>query len=171
MKKLSSFISESNKKDFTKKLSITLDNGTVLEAKITISDLNETFAKSQISEKISNKRITNLSFVDSNETIVSENISDVETIVEAEYYSAYSSIFESVEYRYDFKLKNSVFENHEDVLSTYKDKQFGWENEPSLLIVKFSTNPKYLEASIKNLQEKLKNTYGSPFVRLTKKDW
>ena len=116
MKKLSSFISESNKKDFTKKLSITLDNGTVLEAKITISDLNETFAKSQISEKISNKRITNLKFVDS---IVSENVSEVkETIVEAEYYIPYSSIFESGEYRYDFKLKSSVFENHEDVLST-----------------------------------------------------
>ena len=169
MKKLSNFISDSNKQVFNKNIAITLENGTVLDAKISLSDLNETFAKTQILEKILNSNIVSVKFISDNIIVEEGTIDESIKSVVSEYYIPYTSLFENGEIRYDFDINASIFENNDAVISTRTEKQFGWHDQPTITVIKFdSINT---EAVVKTLEEKMKHTFGTPFVRLTKKDW
>lgn len=166
MQKLTNFIHESNKKDFTKKVEITLENGIVLEAKFTVSDVNEKSATDKINESILNKNIKSLSIKDI-ATSITESVSTENVITEAEYYIPFSNMFNN-EIQYT-QNTSQVLENRTEVASFHREKQYGWETEPSILVAKIQSND--IEKTVESIQEQLKYAVGSPYIRLAKKDW
>lgn len=167
MQKLTNFIHESNKKDFTKKVEITLENGIVLEAKFTVSDVNEKSATDKINESILNKNIKSLNIKDI-VSAVTESVSvSTDTITESEYYIPFSNMFNN-EIQYT-QNTSQVLENRTEVASFHREKQYGWETEPSILVAKIQSND--IEKTVQSIQEQLKYAVGSPYIRLAKKDW
>lgn len=167
MKKLSSFIHESNKQDFTKKMLLNLDNGIIIEANISVKDLNESFAKSQISEKLLGKKI--LSFTLLKEDIEEEVYNnDIMESPEVEYYIPWTSIFDEAPYYQNEKIANAINDD-EDVISTHNEKQYNWSNQPEVVVVKLQSDNE--RETIKKLTSKIQQALGTEYVRLMKKDW
>ncbi len=168
MKKLTSFIDESNKQEFTKKLLLNLDNNTVLEAKITIKDLNESFANAQILENLLNKTIKSVTVINETEDILPKIESPINNNETVELYVPMSSIFDT-EVRYDIDKISSALIGDEDVTSTHTEHDYGWDNQPQVVVVKVETDN--LQRTKERLTKKLEHALGTQWVRLSKKDW
>ncbi|MFM2392568.1 MAG: hypothetical protein RLZZ546_545 [Bacteroidota bacterium] len=171
MKKLTSFINEANKQDFTKKILLTLDNNVILEAKISVKDLNESFANVQISEALLNKKIEKISIITESEENLVDSTITVEPIDESnitELYIPWSSIFTEAPYYQADKIANAI-QDDEDVVSTYTENQYGWSNQPEVVVVKVESPN--IKATKERLKAKLQHALGTEWVRITEKDW
>ncbi len=171
MKKLTSFINESNKQDFTKKILLNLDNNVILEAKISVKDLNESFANIQISELLINRQIENFTFITENQ----ENLVDSSIIEEpsktsevVEYYVPWSSVFDTPPFYQADKIANAI-KDDENVISTYTENQYGWSNQPEVVIIKIDTVN--IKTTKERLLHKLQHALGTKWVRISEKDW
>jgi hypothetical protein len=170
MKKLTSFIHESNKQDFTKKVAIILDNNVVLEAKINVKDLNESFANTQILESLLNKSIKNVTIVTESEemsdsTIINNSNPEKETV---EYYVPWTSVFDTAPYYQADKIANAI-KDDEDVISTYEENAFGWSNQPKVVIAKIESEN--IKATVERLKSKIQNALGTEWIHMSEKDW
>jgi hypothetical protein len=168
MEKWSTLINEANKKDFIKKMVITLDNGTVLEAMTTIRDINENMATVSIKGKLLNYSIKNIKIIESIEMedkVISED--PIDHTEEIEYYIPYSSIFDEI--HYDRAKMIDCLKDDEDVISIHPEQQFGWNNQPEVLVVKLRSED--LEKSKRRLTNKLQHCFGTEWMRMSEKDW
>ena len=168
MEKWTTLINESNKKEFVKQLVITLDNDVVLEAKITIKDINESMANDSLKTLI-NKSIKNIKIVENYEK--EENIINSEPATneekEVEFYVPYSSIFHEIPYN-----TNKIIEclkNNPDIISIHTENQYGWNNQPEVVVVKVMCED--LNKIKHDLVNKLQHCLGTEWVRLSQKDW
>ena len=171
MKKWTNFVNESNKIIFNKNILITLDNGIVLEAKLDIKDLNESFANDQLKENILNKTIKSYCFLKENK----ENIDDKPPVDIGlseifEYYVPWSSIFDDFGI-YSMKKISEALLKDEHVISVYEDHAYGWSNQPEVAIVKIECTEYELPLILKHLTTELEKAFGTEWIRLSKKDW
>ncbi len=172
MKKLTSFIHDANKQDFTKKVVITLDNNAVLEAQIKVKDLNESFANTQILESLLNKSIKNVTIVTetvemTDSTTMEDSIkSEIETV---EYYVPWTSIFDTAPYYQADKIANAI-KDDEDVISTYEEKQYGWSNQPEVVVIKINSSEN-IKSTVERIKSKIQNALNTEWIHVSKKDW
>lgn len=171
MKKLTSFINEANKQDFTKKILLKLDNNVILEAKISVKDLNESFANVQISEALLNKKIEKFSFIAESEENLVDSTMSVEPIDESnisELYIPWSSVFDTPPYYQADKIADAI-KDDEDVVSTYTENQYGWSNQPEVVVVKIDSPN--IKATKERLVAKLQHALGTEWIHVSEKDW
>ncbi len=170
MKKLSNFINESNKMDFTKKITLKLENGVVLDATFKVKDLNESFAKEQIISSILNQNIKEILSITESEDYIEDEVDNIQAddmLESFQLYVPYTSIFEYITYNIDIISK--TLESDEDVVSTHTEPQYGWSNQPEVVVFEVSTNN--LKETIERLIIKLEGSLQTQWVRIVEKDW
>lgn len=169
MKKLTSFINESNKQDFSKNLLLHLDNGVILEAKINVKDINESSASEQISDTVLNKKIQKITISQEKEMVKeSKEVEKTTSVQEEEYFVVYTTIFESYSRNPINEIMNAI-KDDEDVISTHTENQFGWKNQPEVVVLKLeSTKAKEIKNKILS---KIQKALNIEWIHITKKDW
>jgi regulator of protease activity HflC (stomatin/prohibitin superfamily) len=172
MKKLTNFINESNKIDFAKKITLKLENGVIIDAVVKVKDMNESFAKEQIIESILNQKIKEIIAITESEHFSDmeddEDYIDVDNDFEKEtFYIPYTSIFEYIPY--DINTLSKAVENDEDVVSVHTEAQYGWTNQPEVVVIEVSSSN--IKEAKERLTAKLEASLKTQWVRLDKKDW
>lgn len=168
MKKLSNYLNESEKQSFTKKVTMELENGIVLETNISVSDLNEVSAQKQIQEILTDKKIKNINVFKITESIdVTENI--IKPVNEiCSYYIPWNQVFEKDEVRYDVTSIIESLKDNDDIISIHIDNQYGWHNQPEVIILQLKNEDKKILEKTTNI---LKHTLRTEWVRISKVDW
>lgn len=163
MKNLSSFINDTEKETYNKKIKIVLENNITLNTEISVSDINESYATTQIYDMIKDKKILSVHIM---ENMVKESVTiEKEEVKTGLYYIPFTSIFEKQKYQIDNII--NLLKDDENISSIHTENQFGWEKEPIILVLKLD------EANgVKDrILNKLKFYYDSKEIRLSKKDW
>ena len=81
----------------------------------------------------------------------------------------YSSIFDEI--HYDSRKISQTLLNDENVISVFEDNEYGWSNQPEVVIAKIVCEESALPHVLKNITTKLEHAFGTQWIKLTKKDW
>lgn len=178
MKKLTNFINESNKLDFSKKILIKLENGLEFETFLNVKDVNESSAIEQIKENLKNMKIQTISFIKENmemELLNNDIIEHEKEILEL--YVPWSSIFDS-DIVYDKDKIIDILTSDESVITVHLENQWGWSNQPEVVVVKVEINENLYhdvvnteKFIINELTKKLQKGLDTPWIKIQKKDW
>jgi hypothetical protein len=175
MKSLTSFIKKSNNLNFSKKLTLKLDNNTILEAVIKVKDLNESFAKEQIINSVLNKTIKEI-------ISITESIDKIDDVLDnkldfddsdnkfetVEFFIPWTSIFDNASY-YPSDIIFKILKTDDNVISSHLENQYGWSNQPEVVVFKISSNN--IKETKDRLTAKLQNALQTQWVRIDIKDW
>jgi hypothetical protein len=169
MKKMTNLLKNDSNTNYSAKIDIILDNGTVLESTVKVSEFNESFAKEVTTNNLKNASIS--SFVVKEIEPIVEKKEDKEDKNDCCYYIPLTAWL--AENSYDSDLIKKTVKDCDCVSDVKEENQYGWDSQPKVVCFKINKTGNHMEDTLvkERIENKLKEVLCTEWVRVSKKDW